>query len=185
MIGPHAAAGLRLALFTGARSGEITAIQWEHIDWQRKQVRLPDSKTNTPRTIHLTDAAIEVLKTLPRVGPFVIAGAKPGEAYKNLSRAWIIAREYAGLQDVRLHDLRHSYAVPRRRSRCLAANDRQAAGPPGGGDDAAIRASRPRPSRIGQRRTRCGDDCRHREAPCPRVANVVRLKQPRKPRPRP
>ncbi len=110
VIGPHAAAGLRLALFTGARSGEVTAIQWSHIDWNRKQVRLPDSKINEPRTIHLSDAAVEVLKTIPRVGRFVIAGAKADEPYKNLGRAWIIAREYAGLQDVRLHDLRHSYA---------------------------------------------------------------------------
>jgi integrase len=109
-IGPHGAAGLRLALFTGARSGEITAIQWGHIDWERRLVRLPDSKTNEPRTIHLSDAALEVLKTVPRVGPYVIAGAVPEEPYKNLSRAWIVARAYAGLGDVRLHDLRHSYA---------------------------------------------------------------------------
>jgi integrase len=109
-IGPFGAAGLRLALFTGARSGEITAIQWGHIDWQRKLIRLPDSKTNEPRTIHLSDAAVEVLKTVPRVGPYVIAGAVPEGPYKNLSRAWIVARAYAGLDDVRLHDLRHSYA---------------------------------------------------------------------------
>jgi integrase len=110
MIGPHAAAGLRLALFTGARSGEITAIKWSHVDWGRKLVRLPDSKTNEPRTIHLSEAALEVLKTVPRVGPFVIAGAKDGEPYKNLSRAWIDTRKLPGLDDVRLHDLRHSYA---------------------------------------------------------------------------
>jgi integrase len=109
-IGPFGAAGLRLALFTGARSGEITAIQWGHIDWQRKLVRLPDGKTNEPRTIHLSDAAVEVLKTVPRVGPFVIAGSGTEQPYKNLSRAWIVARAYAGLDDVRLHDLRHSYA---------------------------------------------------------------------------
>jgi integrase len=109
-IGPHGAAGLRLALFTGARSGEITAIQWSHVDWGRKLIRLPDSKTNDPRTIHLSDAAIEIIKTVPRIGKFVIAGAKPDEPYKNLGRAWIVAREYAGLQDCRLHDLRHSYA---------------------------------------------------------------------------
>ena len=109
-VGPFAAAGLRLALFTGARSGEVTAIQWDHIDWQRRLIRLPDSKTNEPRTIHLSDAAIEVLRTVRHVGPFVIAGARHGEPFKNLSRSWIIAREYAGLKDVRLHDLRHSYA---------------------------------------------------------------------------
>jgi integrase len=110
VIGPHAAAGLRLALFTGARSGEITAAKWSHVDWGRKLIRLPDSKTNEPRTIHLSDAALEVLKTLPRIGPYIIAGAKPGESFKNLSRSWIVARAYAGLGDVRLHDLRHSYA---------------------------------------------------------------------------
>jgi integrase len=109
-IGPHGAAGLRLALFTGGRSGEITAVEWNHIDWDRRIIRLPDSKTNEPRTIHLSDAAIEVLKTTPRISRFVIAGAKPDEPYKNLSRAWIVARAYAGLGDVRLHDLRHSYA---------------------------------------------------------------------------
>ncbi len=109
-IGPHAAAGLRLALFTGARSGEITAAEWSHVDWKRKQIRLPDSKTNEPRTIHLSDAAVEVLKSLPRVGKFIIAGRYKDEPHQNLTRAWIIARGFGGLQDVRLHDLRHSYA---------------------------------------------------------------------------
>jgi integrase len=51
-----------------------------------------------------------VLRTTPRVGPYVIAGAVSGEPFKNLSRSWIVARAYAGLGDVRLHDLRHSYA---------------------------------------------------------------------------
>ena len=101
---------MRLGLFTGARSGEITAIEWSHIDWQRRLIRLPDSKTNEPRTIHLSEAALEVLKTVPRIGRFVIAGAKSDEPYKNLGRAWIDIRANAGLQDCRLHDLRHSYA---------------------------------------------------------------------------
>jgi integrase len=109
-MGPHAAAGLRLALFTGARSGEITAAQWKHVDWGRRLIRLPDSKTNEARTIHLSDAAVEVLKALPRVGPYVIAGAVPGQPFKNLSRSWIVARAFGGLEDVRLHDLRHSFA---------------------------------------------------------------------------
>jgi integrase len=109
-IGPFAAAGLRLALFTGARSGEITAIRWDHIDWERRLIRLPDSKTNEPRTIQLSDAAIEVLRAVPLVGPYVVAGRKYGSPYQSLSRAWHIARKYAGLDDVHLHDLRHSFA---------------------------------------------------------------------------
>jgi len=184
VIGPHAAAGLRLALFTGARSGEITAIRWEHIDWDRSHVRLPDSKTNTPRTILLNAPAVEVLKTVPRVGPFVIAGAKPGEAYKNLSRAWGLARAYAGLNDVRLHDLRHSYAslaasqghslqmigkllghkVPATTARYAHLARDQVAAVNDGLGDAMSAAIAKRPART--------------------AANVVKLKQPRKPRAR-
>jgi integrase len=110
VITPFGAAGLRLALFTGARSGEITAFKWEHVDWERRLIRLPDSKNNEPRTIHLSDAAVEVLRTTPHVSEFIIAGARRNTAYQNLGRAWIKARKYAGLNDVRLHDLRHSYA---------------------------------------------------------------------------
>ena len=109
-IAPHGAAGLRLALFTGARSGEITAMEWSHVNWERRLARLPDSKTNEPRTIHLNDAALEVLKSIPRVGRFVIAGAAHDRPYGNLTRAWITVRTCAGLGDVQLHDLRHSFA---------------------------------------------------------------------------
>ena len=108
-IGPFAAAGLRLCLYTGARQGEICSAEWARVDWTRGQVRLLDSKTG-PRTIHLNTAALDVLRALPRAGRFIIAGGKPGQSYKTLSRAWIIARKYGGLDDVRLHDLRHSYA---------------------------------------------------------------------------
>jgi integrase len=115
VIGPHAAAGLRLALLTGARSGEVTAIKWTDIDRQRRQIRLADDgdepgRKSGARTIYLNDAAIEVLNGVPRLEPFVIAGAKAGQPYKNLSRAWEIVRAKAGLDDVRLHDLRHSFA---------------------------------------------------------------------------
>lgn len=109
-IGPHAAAGLRLALFTGARSGEITAAKWEHLDRAQKVIRLPDSKTNTPRDIHLNSAAMDVLTSIPRVGPYIIAGADEGEPLKNLRRSWAVARKYVGLENCRLHDLRHSFA---------------------------------------------------------------------------
>jgi integrase len=109
-IGPHAAAGLRLCLLTGARRGEVTAAEWSHVDWKHRFIRLPDSKNNKPRTIYLSEAALEVLRGVPRIGKFIIAGTKLDEPFKNLSRSWIVAREYAGLQDVRLHDLRHSFA---------------------------------------------------------------------------
>jgi integrase len=96
-IGPFAATGLRLALFTGARSGEITAARWEHVDWERRLIRLPDSKNNEPRTIRLSDATIDVLRTTPHVGPFVVAGQKRGIPYRNLTHAWSRVRNLPGL----------------------------------------------------------------------------------------
>ena len=53
---------------------------------------------------------LEVLASIPRIEPYIVAGAKEGESFKNLGRSWIVARAYGGLEDVRLHDLRHSYA---------------------------------------------------------------------------
>jgi integrase len=53
---------------------------------------------------------MEVLKAVPRVGPYVIAGADPQESYADLGRPWGKVRERAGLPDVRLHDLRHTFA---------------------------------------------------------------------------
>ena len=183
VIGPHAAAGLRLALFTGARSGEVTAIRWEHISWTRKQIRLPDSKGNVPRSIELSDAAVEVLKTLPPVGPFVIAGAKDGEPYKNLSRAWITAREYAeGLDDVRLHDLRHSYAS-------LAAGRGVSLQTIGALLGHKAVASTKRYAHLARGIVASVNDelgaamtAAIEKAKTPAPANVVKLKQPRKPR---
>jgi integrase len=110
VIGPWAAAGLRLCLLTGARQGEILAAKWDDVQWAQNIIRLGDSMTNDPRTIHLSDAALEVLRSLPRREPYVIAGVKAGESFKNLSRSWIVARKYGGLDDVKLHDLRHSFA---------------------------------------------------------------------------
>jgi integrase len=114
VIGPHAAAGLRLAILTGMRSGEITAVEWRHVNWELKQIRLQDSdepgRKTGARTVYLSEAALEVLKTVPRIGKFVIAGALPDQPYKNLRRAWEKARAYVGLEATRLHDLRHSYA---------------------------------------------------------------------------
>ena len=108
-IGPFAAAGLRLAMLTGARSGEIQTLRWEFINLPKRQIRLPDSKTGA-KTIHLSPLAVEVIKSIPKVGDWVIAGAKPDKPYVRLNHAWDKVRERAKVEDVRLHDVRHSFA---------------------------------------------------------------------------
>ena len=108
---PYAVAAVKLLVFTGARLGEVLGLRWEWIDFERGEARLPDSKTGA-KTLHLPPPALAVLSELPRLdsNPYVIAGAKEGAALVNLEKPWRAIRRPAGLDDVRLHDLRHAFA---------------------------------------------------------------------------
>jgi integrase len=108
---PYAVAAVKLLVFTGARLGEVLGLKWEWIDFERGEARLPDSKTGA-KTLHLPPPALAVLAGLPRLdgNPYVIAGAKEGAALVNLEKPWRAIRQPAGLDDVRLHDLRHAFA---------------------------------------------------------------------------
>ncbi len=110
-ITPWIAAAVRLLLFTGARLSEILTLRWSEVDFDNGLLRLPDSKTGA-KTIYLPPPAIEVLRTLPRIDgdPHVICGAKSGAHLVNLEKPWRQVRKAADLGDVRLHDLRHTFA---------------------------------------------------------------------------
>jgi integrase len=108
-IGIHAAAALRLLIFTGARLREILDLRWDHVDFQRGLLFLPDSKTGK-KTIVLGLAALAVLENLPRVGKFVIAGTETDKPRADLQRPWALVSKRADLAGLRLHDLRHSFA---------------------------------------------------------------------------
>ena len=113
---PQAIAAIRLLLLTGCRKGEVVGLRWDDVDRTAGELRLRDAKTGG-RRVPLTPAVEAVLASAPRSGasPWVIAGRKPGDHYKNLDAAWLRLRARAGLCDVRIHDLRHSWA-----SRALA-----------------------------------------------------------------
>jgi integrase len=104
-------AAVRLLLFTGARMTEILTLRWSWIDLVNGVIRLPDSKTGA-KTIHLSAPARAVLDGLPRMSgnPHVIVGGKTGAHLVNLEKPWRRFRKAADLDDVRLHDLRHSFA---------------------------------------------------------------------------
>ena len=108
---PGVIAAIRLLLFTGARLSEILTLRWEHVDVEGQCLRLPDSKTGA-KVVYLPPAALEILTALDRHedNPYVIAGAKLGSHLINLQKPWRRIRAKAGLGDVRLHDLRHSFA---------------------------------------------------------------------------
>ena len=103
----QAAAAVRLLLFTGARPSEVTGLQW---DWIRgTRAVLPDSKTG-PKAIQLPPPARSVLEGLPRTGAFVFPGRRGDGPMTDLGKRWLPLRELAGLDDVRLHDCRHTLA---------------------------------------------------------------------------
>ena len=116
---PRAAAALRLLMLTGCRCNEILRLRWDEVDLERNELRLSDSKTG-PRTVPLSPAAARVLENRPRVpgDPWVIPGRFPGRPWRNINGSWCKVRARAGLKDVRLHDLRHSFA-----SRALALGE--------------------------------------------------------------
>lgn len=112
-ISPHAAAALKLLLLLGARLREILHLEWSGVDLERGLLFLADSKTGR-KSIVLNAPAMQVLGGLPRVGRYVIAGDRAGTADEkpraDLQRPWALVSKRAGLEGVRLHDLRHSFA---------------------------------------------------------------------------
>ncbi|MBY6153369.1 tyrosine-type recombinase/integrase [Vannielia litorea] len=108
---PYVTAFFRLLVFTGARCSEILQLRWEDVNFDRGCLELEDSKTGM-RDIHLPPAALQILTDLTREdgNPYVIVGNKPGAHLVNVKDSWVAIRKAAGLEDVRLHDLRHSFA---------------------------------------------------------------------------
>ncbi|MEH6809538.1 MAG: tyrosine-type recombinase/integrase [Hyphomonas oceanitis] len=108
---PYAVAIIRLLILTGARRGEIESLRWPEVDWQYSYLRLADSKTGQ-KLVMLNGAAIEVLQTVPRqnTSDFVFPASRSDGYYEGTPKVWRRIRENAGLENVRIHDLRHSFA---------------------------------------------------------------------------
>ena len=108
---PSAIAAIRLLVFTGARVSEILTLKWAYIDQEEKRLLLPDSKTGA-KIIFLNEPAYEILaRIVPiRGNPYVISGGLAGAHLKDLEKPWQRIRAEAEICDVRMHDLRHSFA---------------------------------------------------------------------------
>ena len=106
-----AVAAVRLLMLTGCRRNEILTLRWDDLDRTADELRIRDSKTG-PRRVPLTPEVEQVLANIPRQegNPWVIGGAKRIGRLERIDPFWNRLRARAGLEDVRLHDLRHSYA---------------------------------------------------------------------------
>ena len=115
----YAVAAIRLLMLTGCRLNEVLSLRWDDVDRTARELRIRDSKTG-PRSVPLTPTVADVLAAIPRVpdNPWVIAGTRPGARLQRIDKHWARLRARAGLEDVRIHDCRHSYA-----SRALALGE--------------------------------------------------------------
>ena len=116
---PVAVAAIRLLALTGCRRSEILGLRWDDVDRTAGELRLRDAKAG-PRMVPLTAPARKVLEGIPRApdDTWVFPGGNGKRHLGNLSYYWGSVRERAGLDEVRIHDLRHSYA-----SRALALGE--------------------------------------------------------------
>jgi integrase len=107
-----AANAIMLLLLTGARRNEITQARWEHVFWDERKLRVPISKSGKPRWISLSASAIGLLRSIPRCAgnDYIFPAPTTGRPSPSLWFPWKRIRDRAGLGDVRLHDLRHSFA---------------------------------------------------------------------------
>lgn len=110
-VNPYAIAIIRLLALTGARRGEITDLRWDEVDFDHNMLRLKDSKTG-PKVVYLPSQAVDIIAAQPRIDgcAFVFPGSDGTKPFKGLPKIWRRIRFVAGIEDVRLHDLRHSHA---------------------------------------------------------------------------
>ncbi len=111
IVSPYTISALRLIIYTGCRKGEILSLQWEEIDLTHNCLRLKDSKTGK-RVIPLNDIAKGIILNIEKQAnnPYVFCGDKPGTHLVAIQKTWERIRKQAGLPDIRIHDLRHSFA---------------------------------------------------------------------------
>ncbi|MBB4267582.1 tyrosine-type recombinase/integrase [Roseospira visakhapatnamensis] len=102
---------VRLLILTGCRLNEIMKLKWEHVDLPGRALRLPDSKSGA-KVVHLGQPPVDLLATAPRIAGngWVITGTLEGKPLSDLQPFWQRVRARAGLKDVRIHDLRHTFA---------------------------------------------------------------------------
>ena len=106
------AKALQLLLLTGARKSEILKARWEHIHLEKHLLTVPLSKSNRPRHIVLSDEAVAIIRHLPRRPdcPWLFPGRTAGRPLSDIYLFWNHLRRQLNLADVRIHDLRHTFA---------------------------------------------------------------------------
>jgi len=104
---------LLLSLLLGTRRSELLSAKWEHVDFSRRELRIPETKANRVHTLPLPPFAIRLLQELPRQlgNPYVFPSPRKALAHTlDVKNEWLRIRAQAELSDVTLHDLRRTCA---------------------------------------------------------------------------
>ena len=101
-----------LSILSGCRKRELLDARWEDFDLERRNWRIPMTKIGKPRHVPLSSSALAVLAQIPRWEgcPYVLPNPKTKLPFVSYFYSWNTARKQAGLPEVRVHDLRHSFA---------------------------------------------------------------------------
>lgn len=109
---PQLKAIVTMLLLTGARLSEVLNAQWKDFDTVARLWTIEFNKSGKTRYVPLSDAAIRLIENLPRFEgcPYSFANPHTKQPYTSIHYAWDNVRKRAGLADLRIHDLRHSFA---------------------------------------------------------------------------
>lgn len=112
---PHLSSFIKLALNTGCRKTELLGLEWERVDLNRRQFRLEalHTKSAKRRTVPLNNHsihALEIQREFCKNSPFVFPSASGQGHIGSIKTGFKNACQRAGIQDFRIHDLRHTCA---------------------------------------------------------------------------
>ena len=99
------------ALQTGMRRGEILNMQWKNIDFDTRNIHVLDTKSGDKRDIPISDELYGVLQSISRESKYVFINPQTNAPYVDIKKSFNMVREYAGIEDFRFHDLRHTFAT--------------------------------------------------------------------------
>lgn len=107
---PYVRGAFFIGLLTGARRSEVLGMKWEDLDLVQGLWRIPDTKAGRPHMLPLPRLVVDELTKLPRLqgNPYVFCGRWGRKNLNNVSKPWLRIRKEAGLNDVRIHDLRRT-----------------------------------------------------------------------------
>lgn len=103
---------ITMLLLTGARKSEVLNARWQDLDFEARSWRIEFNKTGLTRHVPISNALVSLFEKMPRFegNDFIFPNPNTGEPFVNIFNSWNKVRIKAGLKDVRIHDLRHSFA---------------------------------------------------------------------------